>query len=191
MSKYFSISCIDYRYDTLVSDYLKFRYTNNDYYQTVSAGAALSLGYEAYCKKKSNCHCTCPTGDPYNPDMRLLKNGIKKNLEIAMSLTTIGVVYLMNHQDCGAFKAYLSFSKYPENLGDDNEKEIKINADMLMYAKKYIKLNYPNVTNIILGLIDINGSVGEFNLCTQNWTIVYVGSGTNPKGLWWGQPASN
>ena len=193
MSKYFSISCIDYRYDILISDYLKYVYSNDNFYMTVTAGSALSLGYEDYCKKKNNCHChcTCTTGDPYNSDMYLLKNGIKKNLEIALSLATIDTVYLMNHQDCGAFKAYLSFSNYPVNLGDNNEKEIKINTDMLMYAKKYIQKKFPHITTVKLGLIDINGSVGELNLCTRNWKIVYIGTGTDTKGLWWGQSVGN
>ena len=35
-----------------------------------------------------------------------------------------------------------------------------------------------------LGLIDVNGTVAEYNTSTKIWTLVFTGAGTDPLGLW-------
>ena len=107
---------------------------------------------------------------------------IMKNIDIALSLDTIKTIYMINHQDCGAIKAYLECSGYPETLGENNEKDIKINTQILLIAEKYIKCKYPNIKPR-LGLIDINGTVA--NLVDGKWFVIYKGPGTNPLGLWY------
>jgi carbonic anhydrase len=71
--------------------------------------------------------------------MKLLRDNLVKNIEIALTLQPIQSIYLLNHQDCGAIKAFLGCSGYPETLGSNNEKEIQINSSILTYAQKYIK----------------------------------------------------
>jgi hypothetical protein len=114
--------------------------------------------------------------------MRLLKDNLIKNIDISKSLDNIKDIYLINHQDCGAMKGYLGCSGYPDNLGDNNQKEIDINTTVLLYAEKYVQCKYPNAT-ITLGLLDINGSIANYT--NGSWVKVYTGEGTNPLGLWW------
>lgn len=128
------------------------------------------------------CEIQC---NPDNLDMELLKNSLIKNLEIALTLQPITDVYLLNHQDCGAIKAYLAYSGYPVKLGDDNHKEIEINTFLLNYAAKYVFENFALIKNIKLGLIDINGSVANFY--NDKWVVTFRGVGINPLGLWYGK----
>ncbi len=176
----FFIYCIDYRFDQYAVNYLTATGQAFNYFSSTNAGAALALGYEKYCKKKC-CQKGC---DPSNSTMKLFKDGFIANLDISLSLEPVTEVYLMNHQDCGAFKEFLACSGYPENLGDNNKREIKINQDVLTYAQEYMVSKYPNKT-YKLGLIDVNGSVANYDIKTKTWTVVYRGKGNNPDGLWY------
>ena len=175
----FSIFCIDFRYDNLTANFFQGTGLLNSYFAATAAGAALPLGYKCSCSelcKKGKCK-------PNNEDMTLLRENLVKNLEIALTLQPIEKVYLLNHQDCGAIKAFLGCSGYPSTLGANNAKEIEINQDILKYAKKYMSKKFKGKT-FTLGLIDINGTVAEYNTTTKKWTKVYTGAGTNPLGLW-------
>lgn len=176
----FFIFCIDYRFDQLAVNYLNSIGLAYNYFSGTAGGGPLPLGYDKYCKKKC-----CSTGcDPSNTTMELLKKSLTTNLDIALTLVPITEVYLMNHQDCGAIKAFLSCSGYPKTIGDNNKMEIKINQDLLVYAKEYMVCKYPN-KNYKLLLIDINGSVGNYDPKTRTWTVVFRGKGNNPLGLWY------
>jgi hypothetical protein len=175
----FSIFCIDFRYDNLTAEFFQKTGLLNSYFASTAAGGALSLGYKCSCSrlcKKDKC-------TPSNYDMTLLRKNLVKNLEIALTLQPIEEIYLLNHQDCGAIKAFLGCSGYPTTLGDNNAKEIKINQDILQYAKNFILRRFKNKA-ILLGLIDINGTVAEYNTTTKKWTVIFKGDGTNPLGLW-------
>ncbi len=182
----FSIFCIDFRYDNLTAEFFQGVGLINSYFAATAAGAALPVGYKCSCSnictkskcKKDNCN-------PHNEDMALLRNSLVKNLEIALTLQPITQIFLLNHQDCGAIKAFLGCSGYPMTLGANNPKEIQINQDILKYAKKYLSKKFKNIENIRLGLIDINGTTAEYNILTQKWTKIYTGTGTNPLGLWY------
>jgi len=173
----FCVACIDKRFDKLLTSYLN-TISGNDYYLGTVAGAALPLGYICSCKKL----CSSNGCNPCNYDMRLLKDNLIKNIDISKSLDNIKDIYLINHQDCGAMKGYLGCSGYPDNLGDNNQKEIDINTTVLLYAQKYVKCKYPD-TDTTLGLLDINGSIANYT--NGSWVKVYTGEGTNPLGLWW------
>ncbi len=175
----FSIFCIDFRYDNLTASFFQGTGLTNSYFAATAAGAALPLGYKCSCSelcKKGKCK-------PKNEDMTLLRKNLVKNLEIALTLQPIENIYLLNHQDCGAIKAFLGCSGYPSTLGANNAKEIEINQDILIYAKKYMLKKFPTKT-ITLGLIDINGTVAEYNTTIKKWILVFTGTGTNPLGLW-------
>ena len=194
----FSIFCIEYRYDSLNTQYFKKLGIEYNYYQATTAGAALALGYEDYCNKLYNGKCDgecdkkCKKNcNPNNSDIKLLKDGLKKNLDIALSLSNITEIYLVNHQDCGAFKAFLDCSGYPKTLGDNNKKEININTCIMIYSYNYIKKHFPQIKKIKLGLIDVNGSVADLNLKTKEWNVVFTGIGINPLGLWYWYSSEN
>jgi hypothetical protein len=175
----FSIFCIDFRYDNLTANFFQGTGLLNSYFAATAAGAALPLGY------KYTCSDLCNKGRclPSNGDMKLLRDNLVKNLEIALTLVDMDRIYLLNHQDCGAIKAFLGCSGYPNTLGENNAKEIEINEEILKFARKYMSKKFKGKT-ITLGLIDINGSVAEYNRKTNKWTLVFTGAGNNPLGLW-------
>lgn len=188
LKTYFNIFCIDKRFDFLTTEYFKVIGFTNNYYLGTSAGAALCLGYSQYCKEICNCDCHIPNTnescDPANPDMLLLKESLTKNIDISLTLDDIKEIYLLNHEDCGAIKAYLSCSGYPENPGE-NPLEIKINTDLLLFAAEYIKSKYPDI-DIRLGLMDLNGTVCDYDIRYGTWNLIYRGPGFDPKALWFG-----
>lgn len=177
----FFIFCIDYQFVKLAVDYLTSIGLAYHYFSATGAGGALSIGYEKYCKNK----CSEKGCIPSNQTMELLKNNLSTNLDIAKTLQPVNEILLMNHQDCGAMKAFLPCSGYPKILGSDNIKEIKINQDILVYSKEYLLSKYPNQNfKFKLALIDINGCVGIYDTNTKSWTVVFRGKGINPLGLW-------
>jgi len=176
----YSIYCIDFRYDYLTALFFKGIGLQDSYFTATAAGGGLSLGYNCSCNCSiSNKECSEP-----NETMNLLRDSLIKNLEIALTLKPIKEIYILNHQDCGAIKAFLSCSGYPESLGSNNKKEIEINTCILINAKNFIIKKFPNKT-IKFGIIDINGAVADYNESTNKWEKKFNGSGNNPKGLWY------
>ena len=175
----FCICCIDKRFDLLVTTYLDTLNNKNNYYLGSTAGSSLCLGYKCYCKNICSNSQSC---NPCNSDLKILKESITKNIDISLSLDNIKNIYMLNHQDCGAIKAYLKCSGYPQTLGENNQKDIEVNTQLLLFSKKYINCKYPNI-NSRLGLLDINGTIAEY--INKKWVIMYTGKGTNPLGLWW------
>src|SRR5437016_5158775 len=123
----FACYCIDYRYDALSSDFLRNIGYADSYFLATNAGGALPLGYK-YChnsccntenKKCSSKKC-CNGSDP----MHTLRKSWVTNLEIALTLRPITTVYLMNHQDCGAIRAFLPCSGYPASGEQNRKREI-------------------------------------------------------------------
>ena len=180
----FSIFCIDYRFDALIATFYEAIGKEFNYFACTSAGGALSLGYEKYCKKICNS-CNKIKCDPENPSMDLLKKNLVENLNIALTLKPIDELFLINHQDCGAIKAFLACSEYPKELGENNKKEIKINSKLLVYANDYMSKIFPKIKNTLC-LVDINGSVATYNICKKIWTVIYVGEFDIKEGLWYG-----
>lgn len=187
----FCLCCIDKRFDYLATAYLNSQNNKNEFYLCSTAGSSLSLGYKCYCKNIcNNCNnynkCNkCSNSqncNPCNSDIKILKESVTKNIDISLSLDNIKSIYMINHQDCGAIKAYLKCSGYPQTLGENNQKDIEVNTQLLLFSKKYINCKYPNI-NSRLGLIDINGTIAEY--INKKWVVVYTGEGTNPLGLWW------
>lgn len=178
--------CIDFRYDNLGTEYLNSLGIEQNYYLSTTAGASLPYGYENYCCTRCSNH-KC---DPNNSDMKLLKDSLLLNLEITKQLSDVKDIYLLNHQDCGAFKAYLGCSGYPDKLGENNSREIEINAEILTLAKETLLEKYPD-NNVCLGLIDINGSVADYIPEKNEWVLRYTGPGTDPRGLWYDYPFCN
>jgi hypothetical protein len=175
----FSVFCIDFKYDNLTANFFQGIGLLNSYFAATAAGATLPFGYKYSCSelyKKGKCNTS-------NDDMTLLRDSLVKNLDIALTLKPIEQIYLLNHQDCGAIKAFLGCSGYPTTLGANNPKEIEINEDILKYANKYMSKKYMSKKfkgkTITLGLIDINGTVAEYNTSTKKWTLVFTGAGTD------------
>lgn len=182
----FSIFCIDYRFDAMVANFYQNIGKEYDYFACTVAGGSMPLGYEKYCKNECiKCKKSKKSCNPSNLSMKLLKKNLVENLNIALTLKPITETFLLNHQDCGAIKAFLGCSGYPNTLGENNSKEIKINSKLLTYANDYMLSKFPKIT-FTLGLVDINGSVASYNVNTNVWTVIYVGEFNIKEGLWYG-----
>jgi hypothetical protein len=179
----FCVSCIDFRFTSFNNPI--FNAIGRDYFDCSTAGAALANGYSEYCNKS----CGGRGCDPENSMMNVLKNSVNDNLRIARTLRPITEIFFLNHQDCGAVKAFLACSGHPA-LGENNAKEIRIHTKLLRYARKnmlsWAKNDSFPQTEIILGLVDINGSVAKYNINRKIWIVTFVGEGTDSRGLWYG-----
>lgn len=186
----FVIFCIDKRFGALSTDYLKEKYGDNyytNYFFSTTAGASLSLAYDKYTKK-----CCCSTTCAKKNTMDTLKESLLENLTIAQTLYPVNTVYIINHQDCGAMRAYLDCShkcpKYPnqDSVYTKKEKnnEININEKLLKYAYRYVKKSNSQIKNVLLGLMDINGTVYNYDINEDKWYFEYQGPYSNPNGLW-------
>lgn len=184
----FCISCIDRRFFSLAADYFTYIGSSDNFYEASTAGAGLSLGYSEYCSNICGCpgsNCNQATAcDPANVDMAVLKDSLVRNINIALTLDNIEEIYILNHQDCGAIRAFLECSGYP-NYAENNQVEIQINEDLLQFACQTINENFPNI-RCRIGLQDLNGTVCDFNPQYQTWVLQYNGQGVNPNGLWYG-----
>lgn len=175
----FSIFCIDYRFDAMLAEFYKNTGLEFNYFACSTAGAGLCLGYKEYCQTQcQSCGC-----QPNNISMKILKRSVVENLNIALTLKDIKNIYIVNHQDCGAIRAFLECSGYPDH-GEHNRKEIKINSILLTYAVKYMKKTFN--MKYTLGLMDINGTVAFFDIKTKIWKVEYLGEFNDKKGLWYG-----
>jgi len=189
--------CIDYRYNAISAEFLDEIGYENSYYLSTNAGASLPLGYAESCKHINKCNNTCFTGSGNNAnkcnngccvgfeEMNDLKKSFVTNLQIALTLKPITTIYLLNHQDCGAIRAFLPCSGYPSVGEVKKNVEITINAKILTYGYDYVKRKFPGM-EVILGLIDSNGSVADYDISNQTWVIIHVGSGQNMDALWYG-----
>ena len=117
--------------------------------------------------------------------MKILKQSFITNLKIALTLRPIRVVYLLNHQDCGAIRAFLPCSGYPSSESINKKKEICINAKILTSGEQVVKKKF-KMQQVILGLIDKNGSVANYHPLKNSWIIVHVGHGCEIDALWFG-----
>jgi hypothetical protein len=119
--------------------------------------------------------------------MDLFQQSLVTNLKVALTLQPIEELFLMNHQDCGAFKAFLPYSGYPSKPGDDNVRELEIQGGVLTLAHAFIQKTFPDKL-IRLTLIDLAGSVAQYNIADMTWTLLHKGryDGQNENALWYG-----
>ena len=206
----FSIFCIDFRFDAFVSDFYKGIGRDLSYYASTVAGGAMPLGYKKYCKQVCN-GCKNKSCNPSNSSMKLLKNNLVENLNIALTLSPITESFLLNHQDCGAIKGFLSCSglvssieiqlevtkkicgifaissNFLSIISKTQSQEIEINESLLTYATKYMTKKFPKI-KFTLGLIDLNGYVATFDVITKIWTVIFISTETQleEKAFWYG-----
>lgn len=170
----YSIGCIDYRFPKFTDNFYTSINQGFNYFSSTTAGSALALGYDAY---------RCTASNKNDKVIDIMKQNLLTNLQIALTLQPITHINLLMHQHCGAMQAFLKKCGYPYKIGSNNYREIKMNQKILVKAKKQLRCF--NIDTINLDLIDINGSVAQYNKCNK-WTILYKGNGTDINGLWYG-----
>ena len=128
------LSCIDPRFQSIISNYLKKKKLNGKYSSFTIAGAA--LGVTAMKFKKWH-------------------KVFWDNIDISIKLHKIKKLIVINHRDCGAAKIIngkKNFSKINET---------KIHENSFQKIKKIFKKKYPKL-KIELKLISLNKKIENF-----------------------------
>ena len=95
--------------------------------------------------------------------MAVMKKSFVTNLKIAITYKPIEIIYLLNHQDCGAIGGILYHAVVIQLKMKPISKRKFVS--MLNVTSKKIQKN-------ILVLIDATGTVANCNSKNKRWTIV-------------------
>jgi len=126
------LSCMDYRLVDATERYMAKRGMRNKYDHVVLAGAALGAITDQY------------------PDWN---KTFWEHLDIAIQLHQIHQVIVMDHRDCGAFKAILG-----EDLAPNPAKEKDVHATQLKALGGAVRKKYPKM-DVELLLMSLDGKV--------------------------------
>ena len=128
------LSCMDPRFQTKVSNYLKRRKLNNKYSAFTIAGAAVGVT----ASKFNKWHST-----------------FWENLNTSIKIHRIEKLIVINHQDCGAAKIVNGRKEFtPQN-------EMKIHEYSFEKIKLNLKKKHPRL-KVELNLMSLNGRVDKF-----------------------------
>ena len=128
------LSCMDPRFQTKVSNYLKRRKLNNKYSAFTIAGGAVGVTASKFKK----WHTT-----------------FWENLNTSIKIHRIEKLIVINHKDCGAAKIVNGRKEFtPQN-------EMKIHEYSFEKIKLNLKKKYPRL-KVELNLMSLNGRVDKF-----------------------------
>ena len=128
------LSCMDPRFQTKVSNYLKRRKLKNKYSAFTIAGAAVGVTASKFKK----WHTT-----------------FWENLNTSIKIHRIEKLIVINHKDCGAAKV----ANGKKEFNQANEK--KIHKDSFSKIKKQIKKRFPKL-KVELNLISLDSEIIKF-----------------------------
>ena len=128
------LSCMDPRFQTKVSNYLKRRKLNGKYSAFTIAGAAVGVTASKFKKWHST---------------------FWENLNTSIKIHRIEKLIVINHKDCGAAKIVNGKKEFtPQN-------EMKIHEYSFKKIKLNLKKKHPKL-KVELSLISLNGRVDKF-----------------------------
>ena len=128
------LSCMDPRFQTKVSNYLKRRKLNNKYSAFTIAGAAVGVTASKFKK----WHTT-----------------FLENLNTSIKIHRIEKLIVINHKDCGAAKIVNGRKEFtPQN-------EMKIHEYSFEKIKLNLKKKHPRL-KVELSLMSLNGRIDKF-----------------------------
>ena len=149
------ISCIDLRLTDDLLNFLHFDNLANRYDHFALAGTSISTGATRDAQKK----LFKPEAlEQYN-SFAHWKQSLYDHIAIAISLHDIKDVYIVEHEDCGAYRAFLkdaAFSSW--------EEEVKCHKKFAVALSKEIQVQYK--LNIHCFMIDIRGNVKLLDTAT-------------------------
>ena len=128
------LSCMDPRFQTKVSNYLKRRKLNNKYSAFTIAGAAVGVTASKFKK----WHTT-----------------FWENLNTSVKIHRIEKLIVINHKDCGAAKIVNGRKEF--NL----QNEMKIHENSFEKIKSYLRRKHPRL-KLELNLMSLNGKIEKF-----------------------------
>ena len=128
------LSCMDPRFQTKVSNYLKRRKLNNKYSAFTIAGAAIGVTAPKFKK----WHTT-----------------FWENLNTSIKIHKIEKLIVINHKDCGAAKIVNGKKEF------SSQNEIKIHEKSFEKIKSNLKKKHPRL-KVELNLMSLNGRIDKF-----------------------------
>ena len=128
------LSCMDPRFQTKVSNYLKRRKLNNKYSAFTIAGAAVGVTASKFKK----WHTT-----------------FWENLNTSIKIHRIEKLIVINHKDCGAAKIVNGKKEF------SSQNEIKIHEKSFEKIKSNLKKKHPRL-KVELNLMSLNGRIDKF-----------------------------
>jgi carbonic anhydrase len=133
--KAMALSCIDPRFQSIVSNFLNKKKLRGKYSSFTIAGGSIGVT----SNKFKSWHTT-----------------FWENLSASIKLHKIPKLIVINHTDCGVAKIVNGKKKFSK------EKEKKIHHDSFIKIKKILKKKYPKI-KIDLNIISLNGKIKKFN----------------------------
>ncbi len=128
------LSCMDPRFQTKVSNYLKRRKLNGKYSAFTIAGAAVGVTASKFKK----WHTT-----------------FWENLNTSIKIHRIEKLIVINHKDCGAAKIVNGKKEF------SSQNEIKIHEKSFEKIKSNLKKKHPRL-KVELNLMSLNGKIDKF-----------------------------
>ena len=128
------LSCMDPRFQTKISNYLKRRKLNGKYSAFTIAGAAVGVTASKFKK----WHTT-----------------FWENLNTSIKIHRIEKLIVINHKDCGAAKIVNGKKEF------SLQNEMKIHENSFEKIKSNLKKNHPRL-KVELNLMSLNGRIDKF-----------------------------
>ena len=128
------LSCMDPRFQTKVSNYLKRRKLNGKYSAFTIAGAAVGVTASKFKKWHST---------------------FWENLNTSIKIHRIEKLIVINHKDCGAAKIVNGKKEF------SSQNEIKIHEKSFEKIKSNLKKKHPRL-KVELNLMSLNGRIDKF-----------------------------
>lgn len=145
-AKFMLITCMDFRLIDDVVDALDIKGYRNEYDEFIIAGA--SLGYNTSLGFDSNGIQNTPLIETTS-----WTNVANTHIDLAIKLHEITQVIIIDHLDCGAYKAW-----YENKISTSNE--IALHTDNLNKTRDLLKIRYPELS-VRLFIMDLTGKLTE------------------------------
>ena len=144
------ISCIDLRLTDNILHFLQFDNLTNRYDHVALAGTSLSMG------ATRDEHAKLFTPDVHDEtkfnSFKHWKQWLYDHIQIASDLHSIADVYIIEHEDCGAYRAFLNDANFPTW-----EDEVNCHKKFATALSKDIRAQHK--LNVHCFMIDIRGNV--------------------------------
>jgi hypothetical protein len=143
-----AISCIDLRLTDELLHFLHFDNLTNRYDHFALAGTSVTIGATREGQQTLFKEKVLEQYDSFKHWKRSLHDHIK----IAITLHDIEDIYIVEHEDCGAYKEFLNDGSF-----DSWEEEVKCHKEFAMALTKEIRSEYDLQVHSFM--IDIRGNV--------------------------------
>lgn len=175
------LSCIDSRYSAHLARAMKVLGYDCSYFDVTAAGASFPLHYPQLAQ---NCGCTAQHASA----VQSIADGVVANLTMSASLTPQKKLFVLDHQDCGAFKAFLrgscclNYPATPSASRPAKQAELAIHAASLVSAKAALaSLNLFDV--VVLGVLDRAGCCAFYDDSLGAWSVAVSAERHDPCAL--------